>query len=328
MTTKRKSTPRAFAAVTTSGESESPSLAPNEVTHPATILVVDDDPSGRNGLELLLQSVGYRVAAVPNAEAALELTSHQSFDLVLCDVNLGGTSGYTLTRALRRAPLHTTTPIILISCDARARRIVQGLDAGADDFVAKPIDFDELLARIRRHLERAERERALRRRCTYDAVTAVLSRAAIEEETVREMKRAHRSGLPLSVLLVDLDGFKAINDRYGHAAGDDALRAAAETLVRLLRSTDRVGRIGGDEFLAILPDTGATEVLDLVNRLQLAWRRSPPRPRGITEPVLVSIGHATAQRGDSVTALVHRADRSMYENKASRRACAVRAAPA
>jgi diguanylate cyclase (GGDEF)-like protein len=324
MAAKRKSAPR--LSIPESGEGV-PSLVPASSPQSATILVVEDHASSRSGLQLLLRSAGYRVVAVADAEAALAAAGDQTFDLVLCDVNLGGSSGISLTRALRRHDRHAGVPIILMSADAKSRRQVAGLDSGADDYVAKPIDFDELLARIRSHLRRAEWELELRRRCTYDALTGVLGRAAVIDELVRELKRGNRSGRPVSVLLVDLDRFKAINDRHGHAVGDEALRSTAETLVRLVRSTDRVGRIGGDEFLVVLPETGEQEAAALRGRLAQSWSRMAPRPRGMDEPVLISIGFATAHAREPASALLRRVDRSMYEEKARRARAGVAPAP-
>src|SRR5690606_28563638 len=139
-------------------------------------------------------------------------------------------------------------PIILLSAIANSQRKVRGLDQGADDFLEKPVDVDELLARIRMHLRHDARQRELLERSRYDAVTSVLSRGAIEAELERELKRSSRSGLPVSVLMIDIAHFKRFNDRYGHAVGDEALLSVAEKLVSLLRATDQVGRYGGDEF--------------------------------------------------------------------------------
>jgi diguanylate cyclase (GGDEF)-like protein len=286
---------------------------------PARVLVVEDDDSSRRGLELILQLSGYGVVGVPEAEAAIERVKRDKFDIAVVDVNLPGADGYELTERLRREPRFAEAPIILVSAQASSTRRVAGLDRGADDFVEKPVVVDELLARIRRHLLHARRENELLRRCTHDHLTGALSRAAIEDELGRELKRAERSHLPVSVMLVDLDGFKAINDIHGHDVGDDALRKTARRLARLVRSTDRVGRFGGDEFLIVLPDTDEDEARVLLERLRQDWRKHPPLPRGVPQPVQVSIGCVTGQPGESVIALVRRADRAMYADKGKRK---------
>jgi diguanylate cyclase (GGDEF)-like protein len=286
----------------------------------ATILLVGDDAAARRRLELMLRLSGYRVLAVADVADALEQARQHQPDLVLSDVTLAGApDGFAFAERLRLDPRQADTPVVLMSKDAPSSCCVSAFDRGADDVVGKAVDFEELLARIRCHLRHAERARELRRRCTYDALTGALSRAAVEEELARELKRNRRTGLPVSVLMADLDGFKAINDRYGHAAGDDALRMTARTLTHLLRTTDRIGRVGGDEFLAVLPDTDAADAYQLMARIERAWCAHPPRARGVEAPVLVSMGTATASADESAQAVLRRADRAMYEAKQQRR---------
>jgi diguanylate cyclase (GGDEF)-like protein len=150
-----------------------------------------------------------------------------------------------------------------------------------------------------------------------DALTGLLNRGAIEDELARELKRASRTGLPVSLVMVDLDGFKAINDEHGHLVGDEALRRVAVKLESIVRETDRVGRFGGDEFLVLLPDTDADQMVELVARLRLAWRRHPPMVPMAPRPIMASFGGATAAPGDSLEALVRQADAAMYRAKRS-----------
>jgi diguanylate cyclase (GGDEF)-like protein len=181
------------------------------------------------------------------------------------------------------------------------------------------VDADELVARVRTHLRHSLRSQELLKRSQVDALTGVLNRGALDDELDRELQRMARTGQPLSVLMLDLDDFKSVNDRYGHAAGDDALRRCAQKLVSSLRATDRVGRFGGDEFLAILPDTGRDDAQALAERIAFAWRKHPPIPRGTSDPVLASIGTATAEKPMSKEALVEVADKRMYDNKRNRK---------
>lgn len=279
------------------------------------LLVVEDEPSARRGYGLILGAEGYEVIAVATAEEALARTQRDEVDLVLSDVNLPGMDGYALTEALRDRDDGKDVPILLVSAVGGARRRVTGLDAGADDFLEKPVDPDELLARIRAHLRRAARSRELERRSMRDALTGLLNRGAIEEELSRELKRSSRTGLPVSLVMVDLDRFKAINDEHGHLVGDEVLRRVAVKLEAIVRETDRVGRYGGDEFLVVLPDTGREPRRELVDRLQLAWRRHPPMVPQAPRPVMASFGGATAVPGQALEALVRQADAAMYRAK-------------
>jgi two-component system, cell cycle response regulator len=293
---------------------------PSRALLSATILVVEDDDSSRVGLAKLLGGCGYHVITAVDAEAALRHVDDTHIEIVLADVNLPGVDGFELTKRLRQGR-NREVPILLMSAEASSSRKVTGLDLGADDFVQKPIDFDELLARIRAHLRRGTRQRELEDKSKHDALTGTLNRGAIEEELARQIKLANRSGLPVSVLMADVDDFKDINDRHGHAAGDDALCDVAKTLVKLVRSTDRVGRIGGDEFLVVLPNTNHLAATQLVRRLRSVWRQAPPRVHRTDRRIYISVGVATSAPGDSLEALVRRADVMMYDDKRrSRRA--------
>ena len=150
-------------------------------------------------------------------------------------------------------------------------------------------------------------------------MTGTLNRTALDEELTRELRRVERTGAPLSVLMIDVDHFKRFNDRYGHVVGDEALRAVADKLAALLRSTDRIGRYGGDELLVLLPDTDREAAATLSARIRLAWKRHPPIASGTSEPVLISVGAATTSRPISAESLIKTADVRMYDAKRERR---------
>jgi len=281
------------------------------------ILVVEDEASARRGYGLILGAEGYEVIAVATAEAGLARLGRDDVDLVLSDVNLPGMDGFALTSAIRQRDGGEDLPVVLVSAVGGPRRRVTGLDAGADDFMEKPVDVDELLARIRAHLRRAVRSRELERRSMRDPLTGLLNRAALEDELARELKRMSRTGLPVSLVMIDLDRFKEINDRHGHLVGDEALRRVAIKLEAIVRETDRVGRFGGDEFLVVLPDTSEEQMQELVERLRLAWRRHPPMVPQAPQPIMASFGGATANPGDPIEAVVRAADAAMYRDKRS-----------
>jgi diguanylate cyclase (GGDEF)-like protein len=282
----------------------------------AHVLVVDDEPASRSGLATLLSQAGYLVTCAASGEEALEALRHEPFDAVLSDVSMPGLDGYGLTSALRQDPETHDLPILLISADAASSRQVRGLDRGADDFIEKPVDVDALLARLRARLRGARERAALRKQSRYDALTGVLNRRGIEAELQRELLRMRRTRSPVSVLLIDVDDFKRINDTFGHQAGDEALRAVAQALVRVVRVTDRVARIGGDEFLVVLPDTPEAQAQALLARLQRFFAASPPRPKNAATLVRVSAGAASAAPGETdVEALIGRADAAMYVDK-------------
>ncbi len=283
--------------------------------HEPRVLVVDDEAASRRGYELLLQMSGYHVVTAKSGTEALERIREHDFDLVISDVNMPDGDGFELTRRLRAESATRDLPIILLSAVADSARRVSGLDRGADDFLEKPVDVNELLARVRVHVRHAQRNRELVEQSRFDALTGVLSRRAIDEELDREIKRAERSRLPVSVLMIDINDFKSFNDRHGHIVGDEAVRLVAQKLRAIVRDTDHVGRYGGDELLVVLPDTDADAANALHDRVYLEWRKHPPMPRGIADPVLISVGAATAVGPTTREALVAVADARMYADK-------------
>jgi diguanylate cyclase (GGDEF)-like protein len=296
-----------------------PDLRPTSALPTGDVLVVDDDPVQRSGLRLVLQQCGYRVTTAASGHAALAAVCEHMPDIIVADVNMDDGDGLEMTRQLRELAAGRDLPIILISGKADVDRRIDGLDAGADDFMAKPIDPNELLARVRTHLRRAERTQTLVLRSTHDDLTGALNRGAIVDELRRELKRANRTGTPLSLMMVDVEDFKAINDAYGHGTGDQVLARIARALERTLRTTDSVGRFGGDEFVLVLPDLGDRSTGALVQRLRRVWARQELPLVMRSRRVGLSIGVATSLEGDSIEALVRRADDAMYRDKRQRK---------
>jgi diguanylate cyclase (GGDEF)-like protein len=296
-----------------------PDIRPTRAMPTGDVLVVDDDPVQRSGLRLVLSQCGYRVRTAASGHEALACVCEHVPDIIVADVNMADGDGLEMTRELRALAAGRDLPVILISGKSAVDQRVDGLDAGADDFMAKPVDPNELLARIRTHLRRAERTHSLVQQSTHDDLTGALNRGAIVEELRRELKRSLRTDTPLSVMMVDVEDFKSINDEYGHTVGDQVLRRIAESLGRTLRVTDRVGRFGGDEFVLVLPELPAKSTGALIARLRRAWERSG-LPAVIRQRTIgISIGAATARQGDSIEALVRRADEAMYRDKRQRK---------
>jgi two-component system chemotaxis response regulator CheY len=275
--------------------------------HRPCILVAEDDPSSRAALAELLAELGYEVKTARDGLEGLEWALQSSLDLVITDLQMPRLDGLALIQRLRELPAHMDVPLILLSGLNDPLQRAGALDRGADDFLTKPVEIDELLARVRLHLRHGSRSRELQLRAVFDELTGVLNRRGTHETLEREVHRSERNKAALSVLLIDLDGFKAINDSRGHAAGDRVLKHVGRKLTLELRAHDRVGRWGGDEFLIILPDTDRVAAGCLAGRLRSALL-----------PIQISIGAADARPGDSVESLVARADSAMYADKAAR----------
>lgn len=276
------------------------------------ILVVDDHRPACEGLAKLLRLAGYRVWATDSAREAVGIIETEGVDLVISDVNMPGVDGYELTRRLRQLHEMRDVPVILISAIATSQRHVTALEVGADDFLEKPIDCDALLARIRMHLRRRQRLEELSRTSVHDELTGVLNRRGLIEVVERELHRARRDKAPLSLLLLDIDDFKQINDRLGHAEGDLALRRVAEALREAVRGSDTVGRLGGDEFVVVAPNAPPDAGAALALRL------------GECASARLSVGVVTTDGAVDGQTLLQQADTAMYGVKRLRKRAARR----
>ena len=271
------------------------------------ILVVDDDHGSRLSLSSLLEDEGYEVETAQNGLVALQCMSEEEIDLIVSDVQMPELDGFSMVRDLRRKAKFRDLPVILVSGRANPNRRTTGLHLGADDFMAKPLDFGELLARIKIQLRHSQRNQRLQKEALRDPLTGVLNRRGILEVLSSVLKEAQRQDSLTSVLMIDLNDFKRINDTRGHAAGDEVLRGVAESLQTTIRAQDHVGRLGGDEFLVVLKATGAEEARQLVERV-----------RHCTSEASLAIGAATSQGTDLAGVLVRRADEAMYVDKRGR----------
>lgn len=281
------------------------------------ILVVEDDEDTLELLRRALERDGYVVEAAHGGREAIRKTEQRAFDLILSDLSMASGDGFTLVRELRLAGLYEG-PVILMSAESGVERRVRGLDLGADDFLPKPIVLDELHARVRAHLRRAKRYAALRRDSLHDALTGVLNRQGFAELFRSFSSLLSRRSGTLSLLLVDVDDFKRVNDSHGHVVGDRALWQVARTLASSIRASDSIGRWGGDEFVILAPEADQDTAESLRQRMCTLCPIALAGAHGELSLTL-SIGAATYRDGESLEALVGRADEAMYSAKKSRK---------
>ncbi len=293
------------------------------------LLVVDDQPINVQALYQAL-SAEHQVFVATSGEQALKLALEKLPDLVLLDVVMPGTDGFEVCRRLKLDPATADIPVIFVTAHSEETEEARGLDLGAVDFIAKPFHPRVVRARVKTHLTLKRQSDFLRRMAFVDGLTGVYNRRHFDERLQQEWLRARRNGTPLSLLLMDLDGFKRYNDRYGHPAGDDCLRRVAQALGQgLLRPADLLARYGGEEFAAILPETDAAGALALAERLgrqvQALALAHADSPAGL--PVVsISIGIASrpstapGEQAGTESDLLARADRQLYRAKAEGRA--------
>ena len=292
------------------------------------VIVADDDRVTREYVAGLLRGQGMRVTTVADGTSAIAEARKSSPTLMLLDVVMEGVSGLEVCRALK-ATDHDFLPVILLTGRSDIDSRVEGLRSGADDYITKPFDERELLARVAnmvRIKQMHEQVRMARARleelAVKDELTKLYNYRYLQTRLNEEFKRAERYHEPLSCAMVDIDHFKSFNDRFGHDVGDIVLRTVAERLMEAVREVDVVARYGGEEFLLMLPSTHLAGALTVADRV---WRAIESRPfqwgDGLEEPLHISLGVALyPSRGvSSRDALLKAADTALYQAKADGR---------
>jgi len=289
------------------------------------VLIADDDEIYRSLLCTTLSRWGYQVFAVSDGDQAFAcLSADDAPALAVLDWMMPGLSGPEICKRLRAAPGPRYTYILLLTACSEMKEVVEGLEAGADDYLTKPFDASELRARLRtaaRILELQENllesRRELEVLATHDPLTQLWNRRAILERLSREWSRALRENRFMVILLADVDRFKEVNDRLGHAVGDQVLCEVARRMTAALRPYDLLGRFGGEEFLVALSTDAPESVGRVAERLRQAVAASPFSAGGLELPLSVSIGMAIASVNLEVDAesLIHAADGALYRAK-------------
>ncbi|MEW5854571.1 MAG: diguanylate cyclase [Myxococcota bacterium] len=282
-----------------------------------TVLVVDDSPSMRTMLrEMLEQKGGARVLEASDGTVALKLVVSEQIDCVLCDVNMPTMDGYSFLRAVRSRHSRLELPVLLLTSQDAVSDRVQGFKLGASDFLSKPVALEELLARTETNISLARMYRQMQRMVMTDPLTGVANRRRFDEALQAELARARRTQQQLSLLLVDVDKFKSINDWYGHPKGDAVLVSLAQTLTSEMRSYDILARVGGEEFAVVLPGEPLAGAVAMAERIRAKVEANSLG--GLPEAnVTISVGVTSGPRGDDddPQQLYARADARLYEAK-------------
>ncbi len=299
-------------------------------TAPLRLLLVEDEPTQLLILAHKLRLAGYVVDTATNGREAFDKLQDGGYSLLLTDWDMPLMDGVELCRALRAAQLPNYVYTLLLTGRDGLDHVVAGLDAGADDYLVKPVEDIELKARLatgRRIVMLDQSLRATneenRRLSVMDPLTGACNRRYLMDLLPREIERAIRYGKPLSLIMCDLDHFKRVNDTHGHLAGDEVLRAAVRILLEGIRKTDWVARYGGEEFIIVLPETALGGASSLADQLRGKMEQATFGAGGTTLPVTASFGvvgsDGPVASGSTMDDLIAQCDECLYLSKTAGR---------
>jgi two-component system cell cycle response regulator len=292
------------------------------------IVIIDDDAATLAVMTELLGEA-FEVATARDATTGLRLIHEQRADAVVTDLRMPGMSGLELLRALQSHPATATLPCLVVTADEAVVRKPRAFDLGAADYLVKPVDADELAARLRHRIADARRLRAEQDLQELDELTRLPNRRALVRHGPRCVAEARVAERPLTVAFVDADGLKGINDTWGHAVGDRAIQTIATALRASKRGDDLALRIGGDEFAVIMPGTSLDGARMLVQRFHAELAAHPVALGEARVAIRASVGLAALSDRDlGWDELLARSDRALYDEKRRRRERVVEMRPA
>lgn len=287
------------------------------------IMLVEDRASAVQRLEQTLKPV-HDVTVVVDAQEALFSAAEGNFELVIISLGLKDYDGLRLCSQLRTLERTRHIPVLLIADLDDQAKILRGLDLGVNDYLSRPIDRNELLARVRTQVRRKRYADALRddlessiQMALLDQLTGLNNRRYLETHLPAMMMQAKSQNRSLCLMILDIDHFKSVNDTHGHDAGDDVLRGFAERVKRVIRTSDLMCRLGGEEFVVIMPDTTLDVAAQIAERVRGSVQAADFHLREGTKsvPVTVSIGLAQERDNPDPDQLVRRADQALYRSK-------------
>lgn len=291
----------------------------------ASILVVEDNNVDWLKIRDTLTPEAAEVRQVEDAESAMAaLRDGNAYDLVVANLDLKSQDALRFASQLRASERTRYTPILLVAEEHDMDRLAKGLDLGVNDYLIKPIDRNELLARVRTQIRRQRYQGRLRENyerslvmALTDPLTGLYNRRYLTAHLDGMIERHVQIGKPLGLLMFDIDYFKPVNDTHGHAAGDEVLVELGRRVTGNLRSVDTVARMGGEEFVAVLPDTSPEVTRSVAERLRLTVDTAPfDMPSvGSSVHITISVGAAMLQPGDTGDSLLRRADEALYSAK-------------
>jgi len=279
---------------------------------PFRVLVVDDDESLASHTELVLQGSGMETRMTTDPMGVFEVLDDFSPELILLDLYMPGCDGQDIAAVIRQREEYAGIPIVFLSGEADKNKQLSAMEMGGDDFLTKPIQASHLISSVR---IRAERFRELRSFMVRDSMTGLFNHTTTKQLLDTEIARVQRSGADLALVSLDIDHFKNVNDTYGHSVGDRVIKSLARLLRQRLRSADVIGRMGGEEFAAILPESGLEQAAHVCEQIRQAFSEIVFHTAGAKFNVTISCGVAAYKDHNTVTMLSDAADKALYAAK-------------
>jgi diguanylate cyclase (GGDEF)-like protein len=289
------------------------------------ILVVEDDLFSQTVLRDALEKLGYGVELAANGRDALEMCQREHFSIIISDWVMPEMDGLEFCRAIRAIPTEHYIFILLLTSLDKKDELVAGLEAGADEYLVKPIHEFELAARLKVARRILDLETTLKRLALYDQLTGAYNRGYLDRQLSKEIQRSWRYCHPLSIIICDIDHFKIVNDNHGHHAGDQVLKELVARINRSIRSeNDWLARYGGEEFVIVLPETPPDGCLIVAERFRNLIAATPVMVQGEAIGITVSFGAITIENTSlmeemTMEVILGKADECLYRAKAAGR---------
>jgi len=290
----------------------------------ARILIIDDSKLILHVAKTILNKQGHQVLLAEDGNIGLQTAATEHPDLILLDLILPGIDGYEVCQRIKKGDATSEIPVIMLTSKTEAADKVRGLEMGASDYVTKPFDEGELIARVNIHLQirelhesLKEKNRQLKEMANRDGLTGLYNHRYFQEMISKDFQRAVRYHESLSCVMFDIDHFKKFNDNYGHQAGDMVLKTLGDLIEELVRDSDLSARYGGEEFVLLMYHTAPKEALMVAERLRKSVEQHKFQVDNLTLAVAISVGVASFPHPEIVDAktLIECADKALYRAK-------------
>lgn len=289
-------------------------LFKKKISDPPRVLIVDDDMALSAHYKMILSIAGMEVQTLDNPEIIIESISNFQPELIFMDLHMPDYSGIDLAGVIRQHDQWLSLPIVYLSAEDDFRQQISAMNQGADDFLTKPVRDEELISAARVRIDRA---RQLAEKIERDSLTGLLKHANIKQAASTEIKRFQHNNIPVTLIMIDIDHFKSVNDNFGHAVGDVVISTVASLLQQRLRHSDLIGRYGGEEFLVVMPECDIENAIRIIEAIRMHFSsiRFSDKTRTFNCTLSAGLACSTDFPGSQSAELLAKADEALYAAK-------------